>query len=223
MRPFSVIIPTYKHNSPERERLLEWVIARYLGCFDEATIILGEDDSVPFNRARARNNAFKDVATENVIIADGDTAFDPGAITIGLAMLEGGAPWVIPYGDKDYYNLTEAYTQSILDNPMDLITEPVWDHRIKSWAGLLIARTEDCRSVGGYDETFEGWGWEDIAFRIKMDAHVGRHQRVPDGRALHLWHLRGEDEFRTPTELKNRDHFDRSYRVPYNWRDERIR
>lgn len=221
MDPFSVVIPVSEPMSEYRRILLQWVIDRYL-VFPEATIILGEDDSQPFNRSRARNEGLRLVRDEIVLIADGDTAFDYTAVVDGITLLQSGAPWVIPYGDADYYNLTESYTKSILDNPIDPITNPDWDFRIKSWAGLLLARVEDCRTIGLYDENFVGWGWEDVAFRIKMDAHIGRHRRV-EGRALHLWHPRGNDEFNSPTEQANRLYFDEHYRRPYNWRDERVR
>jgi hypothetical protein len=223
MDPFSLVIPVSKELSKERSTLLRWVVNRYRGFWDEdaLTIILGTDDSPQFNRARARNRGLAEVETEFVVIADGDTAFDPIAIDEGLELLD-LAPWVIPYGDKDYYNLTQEYTRSILQDPMDPILDPVWDHRIKSWAGLLIARTQDCLDIG-YDEEFELWGWEDVAFRVQMDAEIGRHQRVDHGRALHLWHSRSDLQFGTPEEIRNRDIFDAKYRRKYNWRDERLR
>jgi len=221
---FTVMVPVSSVLSQRRRQLLEWTLDRYLGFWDEneLKIVIGTDDSEPFNRAKARNIGLAQVDTEYVLIADGDTACEAMPVNLGLNLLDGGAPWVIPYGHTDYYNLTEDCTNSILDNPMDPIMDPQWDHKIHSWAGLLLARTEDCRKIGGYDERFDGWGWEDLAFMIKMDHCIGPHRRT-NGRALHLWHPRGDDEFGTPQESKNRALFDKEYRIPYDWHDERLR
>jgi hypothetical protein len=223
MPQFSVVIPVSKVMTARRNLVLHWVIDRWSGYWDEnqLQIILGTDDSEPFNRAKARNVGLAQVKTEHVVIADGDTAFDPPAIDEGLERLS-DIPWIVPYGDNEYYNLTQEYTETIMDYPLDALINPVWDFRVQSWAGLLIARTEDCLNVG-YDERFKGWGWEDVAFRVKMDAEVGKHGRISHGRALHLWHSREGADFGTPEELANRIIFDEEYRRKYNWRDERIR
>ena len=220
---FSVVIPASNKLSYRRTKLLQWVVDRYMGMWDEneLQIIIGTDGSEPFNRSAARNVGLEKVQTDYVLFADGDTAFDKPAIEAGLQMLSRGVPWVIPYGHNDYYNLTKTYTDLILDWPLDPLDNPQWDHRIHSWAGLLLARTNDCRNCGGYDERFQGWGWEDVAFMIVMDFKTGRHQRT-SGRAMHLWHPRGDDEFGSETETWNRKLFDKEYRIPFDWVDERL-
>lgn len=224
---FSVIMPFTEGSSERRKNIAAWVFARYTATWDvdQIEIIVGLDDSEPFNRSRARNGALQDVSSDVVLIADMDTAFDPHAIEEGIQMVRSGeAPWVIPYAEHQYYNLTHEYTDRLLqESPTDPIWQVSWDFKLLSWAGLLIARTDDVRKVGGYDERFQGWGWEDNAFRIVMDHHVGPHQRTVRGRALHLWHERNNADFNIPDEIRNRELFDREYRKKYNWIDERIR
>jgi predicted glycosyltransferase involved in capsule biosynthesis len=62
-----------------------------------------------------------------------------------------------------------------------------WIHKITSWAGLLVLSREAWEKVGGYDEAFIGWGYEDNAFQASLDRRVGHFDRV-DGFVVHLWH-----------------------------------
>lgn len=173
------------------------------------------------NRSAARNNAVKQCLTQYVIIADGDTFLDFDSIVAGFKALEDGAPWVIPYGDHDYYNLTHEFSDLVLETQvLDSFPDLEYDHKLMSWAGALMMRTEDYWKVGGYDERFIGWGWEDVAFRIKADAELGPHVRVP-GRAMHIWHEPAQ--FNTAEELANRALFNKEYKRKYKWQDERLR
>jgi predicted glycosyltransferase involved in capsule biosynthesis len=46
--------------------------------------------------------------------------------------------------------------------------------------------------VGGFDERFRGWGWEDRAFFIACDTLCG-HDRI-SGPVRHLWHPRSPEK-----------------------------
>jgi GT2 family glycosyltransferase len=50
------------------------------------------------------------------------------------------------------------------------------------WGALLIAR-EDFEAIGGYDETFEGWGSEDVDLTARLDV-AGRNVRTFPGALL---------------------------------------
>lgn len=219
----SVVMPFSEHSSAQRINILSWIVCRWMSVFPEGLtpVVVGRDDNVPMNRSKARNSGMGSVRTKYVVLADADTAFDVDAIEVGVELLDAGAPWVIPYGDHEYYNLTQGYTSELLDrSPVDAVEAVEWDHKLLSWAGLAMVRTEDYWKVGGFDEQFVGWGHEDVAFRIKMDAEIGHHVRTP-GRALHLWHERSEG-FGSPEEKANRRLFN-EYVRRYNWKDERLR
>lgn len=158
-----------------------------------------------------------------LVIADADTAFDYVPMKLAVEGVD-NAPWIIPYGNNSYYNLTKEYSDILLTrDALDPINDLEWEFKITSWAGLLVMNKTDFYKVGGYDERFKGWGWEDVAFRVKLDHEIGRHCRISHGRAMHIWHERGNDEFNSPQELANRKLFDTEYRQKYNWRDERYR
>lgn len=222
---FSVTIP-WSDNYGRRGRIYEWVRRRWTAYFPEIPVLEGRDPffdtgkAVEFNRSRARNDAARQVRTEFMLMADADTAFDPWAIRDGLRMLQSGKAWVIPY--VKYYNLTQAYTNTLLNDtpPTDLMVNPSADHVIESWAGLLMMNTRDYWAIGGYDTRYEGWGWEDNAFRNKMNEHVGPFSRANDGRALHLWHERIGLDFDTPQELENRRLYNQEF---YGVADKKVR
>jgi GT2 family glycosyltransferase len=44
--------------------------------------------------------------------------------------------------------------------------------------------------LGGFDERFVGWGWEDVAFSLAAQTLGGGMHRVA-GTAWHLWHPQG--------------------------------
>jgi hypothetical protein len=62
-----------------------------------------------------------------------------------------------------------------------------------SWSGIVVVPREAFYLVGGYDERYEGWGADDIAFGLSLETLYGPHLRYP-GEAIHLWHPRGIQE-----------------------------
>ncbi len=195
-------MPFRGDNGP-RSQLFGWCCTRWQRVFPGAELIV-TDSALPdlFNRAEARNRAFRASTGDTLIIADADTAVNVSQVQTAISLIDTGAPWVLPY--TIYYNLTELYTEALLeDDPGGVLIEPFeWDHKIESWAGVLVLPREAFEAVGGYDERFTGWGGEDNAFQHSLDVVWGRHQRV-SGFVCHLWHPRGDADFSSPNWPKN--------------------
>lgn len=192
----SILIP-FRGDNSWRSRIFGWVCQRWAFAFPEAELIIGDSTSEQFNRAEARNRAFAASKGEYLIIADADTAINPSQVQTAITLLTAGIPWVLPY--DIYYNLSEDDTCALLDEDPDvLLVEPSeWEHRIESWAGVLVLPREAFEEVGGYDERFAGWGGEDNAFQHCLDVVWGKHHRI-SGFVSHLWHPRGEADFSNP-------------------------
>lgn len=198
----SVLIPVggILDTDPWRKRSLNWLLQRYnkygRALAEEVEVCWGTSYQEPYNRSEARNNAFGQATGDILLIADADTVFHITQIQAGIKLIEEGAPWVIPYGLGRYYNLSQQATAAILDSPRGFIPEPTdpddWEFKLDSWAGLLLVSREAWLTVGGYDEEFIGWGFEDVAFRTALDLRVGPNQRTEDY-VLHLWHPVTED------------------------------
>lgn len=200
MTDVSVLIPWKRGSgSVERETIFRWTQLRWLDLLPKAELVVAGDDSVPFNRSRARNNAFANSFGDILVIADADTIVpDQGAIDRAIEAAEAGE-WVLPY--DIYYNATQSQTARLLDRrPSVNVPEPEeWEFRLTdSSAGVLVMPRAAFEAAGGYDESFVGWGFEDRAFADALDTLWGPCRRLP-GYVVHLWHpVLAGDAFENP-------------------------
>lgn len=206
----SIIVPWRNIGDPWRWQSWKWLRQRYERLLPETELVYGSDDSEPFNRSSTRNHLVERSEGDILLIADADTVFHRDQIEVAISKILSGASWVIPYSEQRYYNVTAEETALIWASPFEstipeLTDSSQWDHKITSWAGLLLVTRESFDKVGGYDERFQGWGYEDNAFRAALDHRVGPHARV-DSYALHLWHPAPEEEcFGQPNIEANRE------------------
>ena len=193
----------YLGDDGHRDELFGWVLRWWQANFPDVQTCTGRNFDSPFHRGKARNDAATWAERDLLIIADADTVPEAGAVREGLEMVaENRAPWVIPYGQLSYYNLTEDFTREFIklrpeDTQLPVFEEDDWDHQLTAWAGVLILPKIAFQAVGGYDERFIGWGGEDNAFQLALDKMVGTHARV-NGSVAHLWHPRGDASFEQP-------------------------
>lgn len=196
----------YRGDDGPRDVLFANVLRWWKVHYNDAQICMGRNFDQPFNRGKARNEAFKDATGDIIIVADADTLPTVDGVDLAIEeILEGRARWMLPYGPDRYYNLSEERTKSILNSGATTIPEPVtWEHKITSWAGCLIMPRAAYEAVGGYDERFVGWGYEDNAFQFALDTIWGPHARI-DSFCCHLWHaIEPGTTFDSPTIGANR-------------------
>ena len=203
----SVLIP-YREDGGRRDQIFDWILDRYAALLPDAEICIGMDrKNHEFSRSAARNDAYEQANYWYLLVADADTIPEPEAIAHGINMLRDGSPWVIPY--SIYYNLGEAKSNEILQSePESAIVFEADDceHIINSTAGMLLMERSAWEEVGGYDERFIGWGYEDNAFQLALDTLRGPHDRVSFGRGIHLWHPAPEiNRFNQPMIQHNRE------------------
>jgi len=107
-----------------------------------------------------------------------------------------GAAWVIAH--HIYWSLTSQFTDVILELPPetnnlgDFYANSDWKMVDKSDAGVLVMTRDAYEAIEGYDERFNGWGYEDNAFASKLRKFWGPSERTK-GEVAHLWHPRGLD------------------------------
>jgi hypothetical protein len=194
----SLLIP-FDSDDPERIRVFDWVLTRWSLLFDGWEIVVGGGGMDPFSRSAARNEAFDMSTGDILVVSDADTICESQTVIKALRALDQGAPWVVAH-DR-YYSLTREYTNRLLSqSPSTPLMHPFesdWIMHACSLAGVLVIPRAAWERVGGYNEEFIGWGFEDNEFAARLDQHWGRHVRGR-GPMLHLWHPRGDADFSQP-------------------------
>ncbi len=190
----SVCIP-WRDNA-DRRRSFDWCKRRWQELLPDAELVTSDDPTqLTFSRSRAINQAARQAIGDVLILADADTTIDAGALHMGLVIAIDW-PWVIPY--TKYFNLDERSTRRILNSgkteiPPNFTYEHLIPHPAQApygdpVSGVVIVNKAAFEAAGGFDERFQGWGYEDNAFTAAMETLVAPARRVPNGAVYHLWH-----------------------------------
>lgn len=167
-----------------------------------------------FRAGAARNRAAERAAGEYLVFLDGDCIPRPGFVARHRALAERG--WMVA-GNRIL--LGEAFTARVLREQvpvaawdaeawkaarargdvnrtlplLDLPLGPLRKLAARRWQRVRTCNlgvwTDDFRRVRGFDETFEGWGFEDSDLAVRLiNAGVRRKEGGFATGVLHLWH-----------------------------------
>jgi hypothetical protein len=145
-------------------------------------------------RAEACNNAAKAAGDWDVaLITDADTILESTAVrrAVNVVSKSGGA--ARPHDRR--YMLSLGASKMLMSN--GTVSEKYLRWTAPGGGALVIARST-WEEVGGYDERFVGWGYEDSAMNISL---VGQWRIIP-GVSYHLFHAPAS--IRTPTAKANK-------------------
>ena len=181
-----VLMPSFG-TCPVRAENQEFVIAWY--AERGMPTILGADErgrrSGWFSRARAMNYAARQALREYperdvFVLADNDLIPDPTTFLTAIQTV-------------DLHSAVMPHSITLLTDPqgrrevfMRGITTRVEPVQQGSRSYVVMTR-ENYGRVNGMDEVFEGWGPEDLAFRLSVTKQIDAPLEL-DGRRLHLWH-----------------------------------
>jgi hypothetical protein len=85
-----------------------------------------------------------------------------------------------------------------------------YDWLRSSCSGALVVTRMLWEEVGGFDEGFVGWGFEDLAARLAFEAMAGHEMLRVYGALYHLFHDTSADHYpASPTVTANRERCDR--------------
>lgn len=204
----TVILVPRRAGVPERDAIWEWCKARWQRLLPDVPIIEGhhEEDEGPFNRSMAINRAAAAAGDWDVaLVIDADVFIRESQVkeALRLAAETGKVTWA----HLRWRGLDAEWTRrSVADRTdfgpeidrvdMDILVErtnPI------SWSCCIAIPRPVFDDLGGFDERFRGWGYEDMAFQSVIVGLYGynRVTQVPGtdtpADVFHMWHPRSEE------------------------------
>lgn len=202
----SVILP-FCPDGGRRDQNFYWVTKRLKELVPGAERIMTSQELPPFNKSRACNEGAKAATRDVLLFCDADMIFDMDLIVKGLEIVH-DVPWVAPMNQK--WDITWQASNELFEMPVDVELKSLDLPISRKWgaercrAGAMLMITKDNYfKMGGFDERFIGWGFEDNAFMLMAEATIGSYVET-DNIAYHLWHLSSINQYPELT-LKNRD------------------
>lgn len=189
----AVVIPW--RPSPGRERNLaacmgglKRVFGEYAGSIAQVDVMLADSHGQPFSRAGSRNIGVRDSKADVVVVLDADAIVEQEPVHSAIRAAADGRLH-LPYTAVRL--LTQAGSETILSYGADPAGAEAWFTNTQSVGGCVVVAYETWRAVGGWDERFIGWGFEDTAFWAAVDTLYGtvRHH----GTLHDLWHPDGRE------------------------------
>jgi hypothetical protein len=216
-----ILVPRRADGGP-RDRIWAWCRARWERLHPELPIVEGHHTVGPFSRSAAINEAARLAGDwDHAVVVDADVFLPPAQVreAIERATTTGRVTWAF----QRWRGLSRAATERLLRpdpaherglfGPDGL---PGWDgtglgiealvERTNpvSWSCCFVVPRTVWDAVGGFDERFRGWGWEDMAFRSVVTTLHG-HERI-DGDLYHWWHPRSVE--REPARSEHRPEYE---------------
>ncbi len=181
-----VVVLVPRRPEPHRDRLWAFVRERVEAEVDWPIVEGVDEGEQPMNRAAARNRAAASAGGWDVaVFLDADTVPDFEKLRRAVELAEGGR---LALPQNVFRSLTRDGTDRVLAGGVDPVEAPVrWTYSNPKSSCLAVGRAT-WEKVGGYDEHFQGWGFEDSSFFHACQSLAGVVRL--EGACQHLWHPR---------------------------------
>lgn len=147
-----------------------------------------------FNKARACNAGFASTEAPILALVDADTLVPMASLIAAIGAVREGIDVVRPFGRL--IELDEEATRRIYEGAglpeaeSGARDDSREGERIPLCGGIVVLSSNAYASVGGMDETFEGWGGEDDALSVALGRAGLQCGILEQGAAFHLAHPR---------------------------------
>lgn len=197
MTSVALLVPR-RADRGHRDRLWEYAAARWRRYFPHLGIFEGHHDDGPFNRSAAINRAAEAAGSWDIgVVVDADVLLSVSQVEAAIesARATGHVTW----GHRRWRGIREDATLRLVGDKRDLGAELSRDEldlivertNPLSWSCCIAIPRPVFDDMGGFDERFRGWGFEDMAFQSLICGLYG-WERI-EGDVIHLWHPRSED------------------------------
>jgi hypothetical protein len=214
--PNRVILVPRRADNGHRDML--WNYCKpYWGNFGYP-IYEGDHLDGPFNRGAAVNAAARLAGDwETALIIDSDVIVGEAQVHDAIHLAEKLQRLVFAF--RTHQALNHIGAKKVMDgfkgNWLPYVRNVQYDNK----SACLVVPRKVWDMVGGFDERFVGWGFEDLAFAYSCSAAAGNYLRI-GGDLWHLWHpISRENNHASPLYLANRDLCSRYVEVMYSWEE----
>lgn len=184
-----VILVPRREGVQERDDL--WTFARTWWENDHPTwrIVEGRHDVGPFNRSAAINRAAAEAGDWDVaVIIDADVLTNADVVRSAVDIAAATNAMVLSHDER--IMLSREGTKKIVGGyrgnwRVRGMFERIYTDGCSCCVAVSRALWDD---VGGFDEAYVGWGYEDIAFRISCEAISAKPMVKLSAELWHLWH-----------------------------------
>lgn len=198
----TVILVPRRPDNGHRDTL--WAYAKPTWAELGFPIVEGDDLDGPFNRSAALNRASALAGKwDTAILLDSDVLVNSKQVLDAIELSKTMERVVFPF--RTYQALNAGMTTHIMEgfkgNWAKGLRATFYDNK----SACVVVPRKVWDAVGGFDERFIGWGWEDVAFSLVTSSYAGNFMRIP-GDLWHLHHHRSpENNHASPLFIANRD------------------
>jgi hypothetical protein len=157
----AVVIPW--RETPSRLPLKNYVDAWYKTNLPKAKIIYSDSKHEKFNLSASRNAGASQVLDYDIIIHnDADTIPNLECLRKGIKESFKTGLFCNPY--TNYYTINPISTKKVLSGDVTLENSQ-YEQVHGACSGVIITTPKTWNMVGGFDENFVNWGYEDVAIK----------------------------------------------------------
>lgn len=183
-----VVLVPRRAGIADRDRIWSFCRAWWENDHPDWTIIEGDDPGDgPYNRSRALNLAAREAGEWDVaVIIDADVLVGAEAVRVAVERaVETGGP-ILAYSDNN--RLSSMTTSRILNGWRGDWSTGILQVFSDMCSSVVVVTRGLWNEVGGFDEGFVGWGYEDNAFMAACETLSGRVLERRPGCCWHLYH-----------------------------------
>lgn len=166
-------------------------VRRWIADNYDFPLFTADSDGPVFSAAQARNNAARLAGDWDVaVFHDADTIAHPDAVAAAVSEASQVDKLVVAadshmYCDPESSRRIMASGVPVFARPNSFDRNGVYE---RPCGGVVVISRAIFDRVGGYIESLEGWGYEDLCLLQQCGLWADGHDWVPGHISLHLWH-----------------------------------